>query len=114
MSNLAEYDGHKFFDASKEDLKIGKDKAEKDADKKIKVRGGPLSTAMSESSLQGHRLGVCQGGCPTDGNADGDQAFRHHRNLVVTPKPCLLHPATPYCQTENLYFYKIRRQSTRI
>jgi len=37
MSNLAEYDGHKFFDASKEDLKIGKDKAEKEADKKVKV-----------------------------------------------------------------------------
>lgn len=38
MSNMAEYEGHKFFDASKEDLKIGKDKAEKEAEKKVKVR----------------------------------------------------------------------------
>ena len=37
MSNLAEYDGHKFFDASKEDLKIGKDKSEKNAEKKLRV-----------------------------------------------------------------------------
>jgi hypothetical protein len=37
MSNLAEYDGHKFFDASKEDLKIGKDKSEKSAEKKLRV-----------------------------------------------------------------------------
>jgi heat shock protein beta len=36
MSNLAEYDGHKFFDASKEDLKIGKDKSEKSAEKKLR------------------------------------------------------------------------------
>ena len=38
MSNLAEYDGHKFFDASKEDLKIGKDKSEKSAEKKLRVQ----------------------------------------------------------------------------
>ena len=42
MSNMPEYDGMKFFDASKEDLKIGKDKEEKAKDKKVKV--GPLHT----------------------------------------------------------------------
>lgn len=42
MSNLAEYDGHKFFDASKEDLKIGKDKSEKSAEKKLRVQFGVL------------------------------------------------------------------------
>mmetsp|Transcript_14050 Transcript_14050/g.42403 ORF Transcript_14050/g.42403 Transcript_14050/m.42403 type:complete len:949 (-) Transcript_14050:289-3135(-) len=36
MSNMPEYDGLKFFDASKEDLKIGKDKKEKETFKKVK------------------------------------------------------------------------------
>ena len=38
ISNLQEFDGHKFFDVTKEDLKLGKDKSEKEADKKVKVR----------------------------------------------------------------------------
>lgn len=41
MTNMPEYDGTKFFDASKEDLKIGKDKAEQATDKKVKVWAVP-------------------------------------------------------------------------
>jgi HSP90 family molecular chaperone len=52
MSNLAEYDGHKFFDASKEDLKIGKDKSEKSAEKKLRVHFQLLS-AMSPLAVDG-------------------------------------------------------------
>ncbi len=45
MSNMPEYDGMKFFDSSKEDLKIGKDKEEKAKDKKVKV--GPCPSPWS-------------------------------------------------------------------
>ena len=37
MANMPEYDDRKFQDVTKDDLKIGKDKAEKKREKKVKV-----------------------------------------------------------------------------
>ncbi len=37
MSNMPDFDDHKFQDVTKDDLKIGKDKAEKKREKKVKV-----------------------------------------------------------------------------
>ena len=38
MANMPEYDDIKFQDVTKDDLKIGKDKAQKKREKKVKVR----------------------------------------------------------------------------
>lgn len=37
MANMPEYDDRKFQDVTKDDLKMGKDKAEKKREKKVKV-----------------------------------------------------------------------------
>lgn len=48
MTNMPEYDGLKFFDASKEDLKIGIDKTEQANDKKVKGEFKALTTWWKE------------------------------------------------------------------
>jgi HSP90 family molecular chaperone len=47
MSNMPDFDDHKFQDVTKDDLKIGKDKAEKKREKKVKVRSAPRLKARS-------------------------------------------------------------------
>lgn len=47
MANMPEYDDRKFQDVTKDDLKMGKDKAEKKREKKIKVRDSMYSISHS-------------------------------------------------------------------
>ena len=54
MSNMPDFDDHKFQDVTKDDLKIGKDKAEKKREKKVKVCACvhmPASEASMDPSL---------------------------------------------------------------
>ena len=48
MSNMPDFDDHKFQDVTKDDLKIGKDKAEKKREKKVKVGPGPRLMATTK------------------------------------------------------------------
>lgn len=52
MANMPEYDDIKFQDVTKDDLKIGKDKAEKKREKKVKVRAlvGVGAAGLSNST----------------------------------------------------------------
>ena len=54
MSNMPDFDDHKFQDVTKDDLKIGKDKAEKKREKKVKVR----TCSCLGSVTEGRRLGT--------------------------------------------------------
>ena len=62
MSNMPDFEDHRFQDVTKDDLKIGKDKAEKKREKKVKVRSvgtrwhipwpGPLPAGLTGFSYR--------------------------------------------------------------